>query len=56
MPIFAFSNAGVIIDFSGINENLMIVLGVVCGLIIGKPLGIFGFTYLFSKLKIIKTS
>ena len=54
MPIFAFSNAGVIIDFSGISANLMIVLGVVCGLIIGKPLGIFGFTYLFSKLKIIK--
>ncbi len=54
MPIFAFSNAGVIIDFSGTNANLMIVLGVVCGLIIGKPLGIFGFTYLFSKLKIIK--
>ncbi len=54
MPIFAFSNAGVIIDFSGISTNLMIVLGVVCGLIIGKPLGIFGFTYLFSKLKIIK--
>lgn len=54
MPIFAFSNAGVIIDFSGINENLMIVLGVVCGLIIGKPIGIFGFTYLFSRLKIIK--
>ena len=54
MPIFAFSNAGVIIDFSGISANLMIVLGVVCGLIIGKPLGIFGFTYLFSKLKIVK--
>lgn len=54
MPLFAFSNAGVIIDFSGINANLMIVLGVVCGLIIGKPIGIFGFTYLFSKLKIVK--
>lgn len=54
MPIFAFSNAGVIIDFSGISANLMIVLGVVCGLIIGKPLGIFGFTYLATKLKIVK--
>ena len=54
MPLFAFSNAGVIIDFSGINANLMIVLGVVCGLIIGKPLGIFTFTYMATKLKIIK--
>lgn len=54
MPLFAFSNAGVIIDFSGISANLMIVLGVVCGLIIGKPLGIFAFTYMATKLKIIK--
>ncbi|WP_428023540.1 Na+/H+ antiporter NhaA [Arcobacter sp.] len=54
MPLFAFSNAGVLIDFSGINANLMIVLGVVLGLIIGKPIGIFGFTYLATKLKIIK--
>lgn len=54
MPLFAFSNAGVIIDFSGISANLMIVLGVVCGLIIGKPLGIFTFTYMATKLKIIK--
>lgn len=54
MPLFAFSNAGVVIDFSGISANLMIVLGVVCGLIIGKPLGIFAFTYMATKLKIIK--
>ena len=54
MPLFAFSNAGVIIDFSSISANLNIVLGVVLGLIIGKPLGIFLFTYLLSKLKIIQ--
>ncbi len=54
MPLFAFSNAGVLIDFSTISANLMIVLGVVFGLVIGKPIGIFGFTYLLTKLKIIK--
>ena len=54
MPLFAFSNAGVIIDFSTISANLMIVLGVVFGLVIGKPIGIFGFTYLLTKLRIIK--
>jgi len=54
MPLFAFSNAGVIIDFSTVNANLMIVLGVVFGLIVGKPVGILGFTYLATKLKIIK--
>lgn len=53
MPLFAFSNAGVIIDFSTISANMMIVLGVVFGLLIGKPIGIFGFTYLATKLKII---
>ncbi len=54
MPLFAFSNAGVLIDFTTVNANLMIVLGVVFGLIIGKPIGIFGFTYLATKLNIIK--
>lgn len=53
MPIFAFSNAGVILDFSAITQNLSIVLGVILGLLIGKPLGIFGLTYLFSKLGVI---
>ncbi|MEA3512029.1 MAG: Na+/H+ antiporter NhaA, partial [Campylobacterota bacterium] len=53
MPLFAFSNAGVIIDFSGVSQHLTIVLGVVFGLIIGKPIGIVGFTYLASKFKII---
>lgn len=54
MPLFAFSNAGVILNFSAVSQNLMIVLGVVFGLIIGKPIGIFGFTYLVDKLKIVK--
>lgn len=54
MPLFAFSNAGVLIDFTAVSQHLMIVLGVVFGLILGKPIGIFGFTYLASKLKIIK--
>ncbi len=54
MPLFAFSNAGVVIDFSNVNANLMIVLGVVLGLIFGKPIGILGLTYIFDKLKIVK--
>ncbi|MFW3345205.1 Na+/H+ antiporter NhaA [Aliarcobacter butzleri] len=54
MPIFAFSNAGVLLDFSTVWTNWMIVLGVALGLLIGKPLGIFGFTYAATKLNIIK--
>jgi NhaA family Na+:H+ antiporter len=53
MPLFAFSNAGVVIDFSSVNANLMIVLGVIFGLVVGKPIGIFGFTYLATKLKLV---
>ncbi|MFW2569009.1 Na+/H+ antiporter NhaA [Aliarcobacter butzleri] len=52
MPLFAFANAGVIIDFSNVIEHQLIVLGVALGLIIGKPIGIFSFTYLATKLKI----
>lgn len=54
MPLFAFSNAGVLIDFSTVHANLAIVLGVVLGLVLGKPIGILGFTYLAHKLRIVK--
>jgi NhaA family Na+:H+ antiporter len=54
MPLFAFSNAGVVLDFSAVSQNFMIVVGVVLGLIIGKPIGIVGFTYLAQKLNIVK--
>jgi len=54
MPLFAFSNAGVLIDLSSVNQNIMIVLGVILGLVIGKPIGILGLTYIATKLKIVK--
>ncbi|MCB0356324.1 MAG: Na+/H+ antiporter NhaA, partial [Bdellovibrionales bacterium] len=55
MPIFAFANAGV--DLRGL-DLLQIVshpisLGIIFGLTIGKPLGVFGVTYVFSKLRVI---
>ncbi len=53
MPLFAFSNAGVVLNFNAVSEHMMIVLGVIFGLVIGKPIGIFGFTYLATKLKIV---
>lgn len=54
MPLFAFANAGVVIDFSAMSQHMMVVLGVILGLIIGKPIGIVGFTYLASRFKLIK--
>lgn len=54
MPLFAFSNAGVVIDFGSVTTHLMVVLGVIFGLLIGKPLGIFGFTYFMTKMTPVK--
>jgi len=54
LPLFAFANAGVVL--SGGEGDLFgtVTLGVAFGLIIGKPIGIFSFTWLFVKLKIVK--
>lgn len=54
MPLFAFANAGVVINFDGINEHILIVLGVIFGLVLGKPIGIVSFTYLANKIKLIE--
>lgn len=52
MPVFAFANAGVELDFASVIENKTIVLGVFLGLLIGKPIGILASTYLATKFKI----
>jgi NhaA family Na+:H+ antiporter len=54
MPIFAFSNTGITFSsemFSAITSPES--LGIILGLLIGKPLGIFGFIFLSLKLKLI---
>lgn len=53
MPLFAFSNAGVSVDLGAFSPNL-VFLGIFVGLLVGKPLGIFGITYLFDKMNLIK--
>ncbi|HJE02634.1 Na(+)/H(+) antiporter NhaA [Aliarcobacter thereius] len=52
MPLFAFANAGVALEFESVIENSTIVLGVFFGLVIGKPIGILLFTYLATLFKI----
>ena len=50
MPLFGFANAGVAIS-SDINFNVdHIFLGILLGLVVGKPLGILFFTFICDKL------
>lgn len=52
MPIFALANAGVSIK-SEFNINIdYIFLGVILGLVVGKPIGILLFTFVSEKMKI----
>jgi len=52
IPIFALANAGIPVDFSGFGAYLQhpITLGVLVGLLLGKPVGIVGLTWLTVKL------
>ncbi|CAG0909869.1 unnamed protein product [Cyprideis torosa] len=52
LPLFALSNAGVVLNSIDISTAVVhpITLGVALGLVLGKPVGIFSFTYLTTKL------
>ncbi|MDU8924638.1 Na+/H+ antiporter NhaA [Pasteurellaceae bacterium LIM206] len=55
LPLFAFANAGVYLG--NVDTGLIasaLPMGIALGLIIGKPLGVFGFSYLAVKLRIAK--
>ncbi|MGF1685581.1 Na+/H+ antiporter NhaA [Photobacterium japonica] len=55
LPVFAFANAGISLD--GVSmEGLtaMLPLGIALGLLIGKPLGIFTFSYVAVKAGVAK--
>ncbi len=52
IPVFALANAGIPIDFNGFGQYMVhpVTLGVLAGLLLGKPLGIVGFTWVTVKL------
>ncbi|MBN6076787.1 Na+/H+ antiporter NhaA [Aggregatibacter actinomycetemcomitans] len=55
LPLFAFSNAGVSLENVGLSSlNSPLSLGIALGLIVGKPLGVFLFSYLSVKLRLAK--
>ncbi len=50
MPIFAFANAGISLSLNSLQgETATVALGVIVGLVIGKPLGILGVSWLAIK-------
>ena len=53
MPLFALANAGVVID-AGLIQNIFepVAFGIILGLVVGKPLGSFLFTWLSIRLGI----
>ncbi|MDD2286331.1 MAG: Na+/H+ antiporter NhaA [Paludibacter sp.] len=52
MPLFAFANAGVVFDLSHISLFSGVSLSVLVGLVLGKTIGIFLFTWMAIKLRI----
>ncbi len=55
IPIFALANAGIPINFSELGTAIFepITLGIAAGLVIGKLIGIAGFTWVAVKLKLV---
>lgn len=54
LPLFAFSNSGIAFgDMSG-SAAIGVAIAVAVGLFVGKTIGIFGFTFLATKLRLVK--
>lgn len=55
MPLFAFVNAGIPLTSDAFNHLIHPVsLGIIVGLVIAKPLGIYGFSYVIIKFGVSK--
>ena len=53
LPLFAFANAGVSFLTTGFNDlELPVFFGILLGLFLGKPIGIFGFCWLSVKFRL----
>ncbi len=47
MPIFAFANAGVALSLDSlVGETSTVALGIIAGLVLGKPIGLLGTAWL----------
>jgi Na+:H+ antiporter, NhaA family len=51
VPIFALANAGVPLSLAGVSgSGLLVVTGVLLGLVVGKPLGLVGVTWVLVRM------
>lgn len=54
MPLFALANTAIVLDVTFWQSYMQpLGYGILLGLVIGKPIGIVGFSYLFSRLRIV---
>ncbi|MEM6815678.1 MAG: Na+/H+ antiporter NhaA [Bacteroidota bacterium] len=56
LPLFAFFNTGILLSGIALNLTSPGNLGILLGLVVGKPLGIVGACWIASKMKIAKLS
>lgn len=56
LPLFAFANSGITFGGFSMDELFGLPLAIFMGLVVGKTIGIFGLTYIFAKLKVIRLS
>lgn len=54
LPVFALANAGVRLDVGGVDLADPVLLGVLLGLLVGKPLGIFTLSWLAVRAKLAR--
>lgn len=53
LPLFAFANTSITISFSSnVADASNLIMGIICGLVIGKPLGVVSFSFIATKLHI----
>lgn len=50
LPLFAFANAGVSLNFTQTHLHLTLILGILLGLFVGKQMGVFSASWLAVKL------
>jgi NhaA family Na+:H+ antiporter len=54
LPLFAFANAGIVLSGTAAELFGAVTFAVAFGLVIGKPIGIFGFTWLSVRLNLVE--